>query len=45
MSMDATDFFSGESECCGAPLYLTGICSECGEHSEPSEDEPEEEVE
>ena len=26
-----------ESECCGAEIKWTDICSECGEHTEPSE--------
>ena len=26
-----------ESECCGAEIKWTDICTECGEHTEPSE--------
>jgi len=26
-----------ESECCGAPIKGTDICTECGEHTEPRE--------
>ena len=25
-----------ESECCGAEIKWTDICTECGEHTEPS---------
>lgn len=25
-----------ESDCCGAGIYLTDICTQCGEHCEPS---------
>jgi len=25
-----------ESECCGAEIKWTDICSDCGEHTEPS---------
>jgi len=34
------DSYDGESECCGAPVYLD-ICSECGEHCDLMEDEDE----
>ena len=27
----------GKSACCGADIYENGICTECGEHSEPDE--------
>lgn len=26
-----------ESECCGAEIKWTDICSDCGEHTEPRE--------
>ena len=26
-----------ESECCGAEIKWTDICTECGEHTEPRE--------
>lgn len=26
-----------ESECCGAPIKWTDICTECEEHKEPRE--------
>ncbi len=32
MSVELTDVRSGESSCCGAPVYLGGLCSDCGEH-------------
>tara|TARA_R110002126_G_C10110863_1_gene467287 strand:- start:138 stop:278 length:141 start_codon:yes stop_codon:yes gene_type:complete len=25
-----------ESDCCGAGIHLTDICTQCGEHTEPS---------
>jgi len=39
---DIYDFISHESSsCCDANLTITGICLECGEHSEPAEEEEE----
>lgn len=33
--IDDIDFDSfGESDCCGAPIIMGDICSECGEHCE-----------
>ncbi len=43
MSMDAQDFIIGGSvsNCCGAPVMLGDMCSECGEHCEDEgEEEP-----
>jgi hypothetical protein len=37
-SWDVTDAYEGgESECCGAPILMGGICSDCKEHTEPME--------
>ena len=37
------DIYSNQlSECCGAPIKWSDICSECGEHCEPQEDEEDE---
>ena len=35
MSMEYNDLFEeGSSNCCGAKVYLPGICSDCKEHCE-----------
>ena len=32
--------YEGEmSNCCGAPIKWHDICTECGEHTEPQEEE------
>ena len=42
--MSYTDYITNlDSECCGASLTIDGICLECGEHSEPIEEEDQEE--
>lgn len=44
MSFDATDAFTGgTSDCCGAPIMLGGMCSDCKEHCNEQEDDEEEE--
>ena len=41
-SWDPSDAFSGEtSNCCGAPIMMGDICSDCKEHCEAEEDEEE----
>lgn len=38
-SWDPSDAFSGEtSNCCGAPIMMGDICSDCKEHCEAEED-------
>ena len=42
MSMDYSDVWElgSVSDCCGAGVYLNGICSECNDHCTPvTEDE------
>ncbi len=44
MSMSYGDCFdSGESECCGASIYIDGRCAECKDHCEAREEDEEEE--
>jgi hypothetical protein len=39
-SWDPSDAFSGEtSNCCGAPIVMGDICSDCKEHCEAEEEE------
>lgn len=43
MSFEREDMFEpGSSNCCGARVYLNGICADCKEHCEVVEDEEEE---
>ena len=41
MSLDYSDIweFGVESDCCGAGVYLNGICSSCNDHCTPVEQE------
>ena len=43
MSMSYSDCFefNAVSDCCGAGVYLNGICAECNDHCTPVNDEPE----
>ena len=43
MSMSYGDCFELNvvSECCGASIYINGICAECKDHTEPAEVEEE----
>ena len=45
MSMDYNDVweFGAVSDCCGAGVYLDGICSNCNDHCTPVEENDEEE--
>ena len=45
MSMDYNDVweFGAVSDCCGAGVYLNGICAECNDHCTPVEENDEEE--
>lgn len=44
MSFDASDAFTGGlSDCCGAPIMLGEMCSDCKEHCNPQEEEEEDE--
>lgn len=45
MNIDPEDFYSsgGRSDCCDARIIGEDICSECGEHCSPLEDEEEDE--
>lgn len=43
MSTSIHDLKDGSSSCCGAPVYMGGICSDCKEHCDYVEDEDEEE--
>jgi len=45
MSMDYNDVweFGAVSDCCGAGVYLNGICSNCNDHCTPVEENDEEE--
>jgi len=45
MSMSYGDWFEHgmASDCCGASVYLNGICSACKDHCTPVTDEEEEE--
>ena len=45
MSMSYRDCIepSVVSECCGASIYINGICAECKDHTEPAEEEEENE--
>ena len=42
MSMDYNDVweFGAVSDCCGAGVYLNGICSNCNDHCTPEEECP-----
>ena len=40
MSHEYWDSFeSGESDCCGAAIYLGNICKKCGEHCDTRKEE------
>ncbi len=42
MSFDPLDAYTGGlSDCCGAPIMLGEMCSECKEHCNPQEEEEE----
>ena len=45
MSMNYNDVweFGAVSDCCGAGVYLDGICAECNDHCTPVEENDEEE--
>ena len=47
MSTDYSDVweFGMESDCCGAGVYLNGICSNCNDHCTPVDSETEDTVE
>ena len=41
-SWDPSDAFTGEtSNCCGAPIMMGDICSDCKEHCEAEEEDEE----
>ncbi len=43
MSMSYRDCFDfGESDCCGASIYLGGICAECKDHCDAREEDEDE---
>jgi hypothetical protein len=43
--MDYSDCFDfGESDCCGASIYLGGICSNCKDHTEARKEEIDKEI-
>jgi hypothetical protein len=44
MSMSYGDCFDfGESDCCGASIYLGGICANCKDHCDAREEDENEE--